>query len=545
MLFFVAASFISCSKVEPGNFHEAELVQVVNTRTASQNFAIALSRAVCSHVEVRDFLKNEALKRFDNDYDIFYPYVKNQQVAELGTFREVLVKELGSEQMMREIEERLPTLTIYVSDATWFDANGFCAENWDTSEQQVAVTYKESNGLCRELYSNGYYLGNLEPGAVPGGAVLIVKENERVIASVVTKSGELEYSFISDAFDASKNDIPTKGSNRYKGKYTTSWIQGQDPQDNSDIISAADLNRLNPDIVLAYNLFKGNPYALQNDYVYYGMTPSMHKGKLRNDVRSKIVRFKIAPRSFNAIFDDPARGDCNFSDSFETDDNGKGYGAEPSVGTIYSKLWTEGALEINVKVYKSGDSGKAALVTNFYYDVKAKDLFTLKNNSIRKEQWGSTVFKWYITWKYTIVARDESTLVEKWYYPENTPDLPTWDLLDNSAYYIIVSEHDMGATTTKIYTTTTKKSKESNNKVAVDTVGNGLTIKTELGWGNSDEDSETTSTSISWTDKDDELIDVMISYNDKYIKEPAAGASFNVYSYSNDRFTFTILPYRY
>lgn len=103
----------------------------------------------------------------------------------------------------------------------------------------------------------------------------------------------------------------------------------------------------------------------------------------------------------------------------------------------------------------------------------------------------------------------------------------------------------MGATTTKIYTTTTKKSKESNNKVAVDTVGNGLTIKTELGWGNSDEDSETTSTSISWTDKDDELIDVMISYNDKYIKEPAAGASFNVYSYSNDRFTFTILPYRY
>lgn len=545
MVFLTSAGLLSCSKIEPYEVRKAEMAKVVNRQTASRNFSIALSKAVCSHSEVREFLKNEALKCFDNDYDVFYPLVKNLPVAELGTFREIIITELGSEQSMREIEQWLPTLTIYVSDVTWFDSDGFCAKNWDTSDQRAAVTYKHDDGLCHELFSNGYYLGNIEPGTIPGGPVLIVKCNERLTATSVTKSGDTEYSFISDVFDASKNTIYTKANNRYTGKYTTSWIQGQDPQDNSDIISADYLNRLNPDIIGAYNLLGNESYALQNDYIYYGMTPDSPKGVLRNDVRSKIVRFKIAPRSFNALFDDTERGDCNFVDSFETDDNGKGYAAEPSVETIYSRLWTEGALEINVRIYKGSDSGKAALVTNFYYDVKAKDLFTIKSNSILKEQWGSTPFKWYITWKYTITSRNENTLVDKWYYPENTPDLPTWDLLDNSAYYIIVSEHDSGATTTKTYNTITKKANSYTTKLGVEGTIKGVAIKTEFGWTASDETTTNEEVKVSWTNGDDEMADCLISYGDKYIDRPASVSAYHVKSYETDRFTFTILPYRY
>ena len=62
IVFFSAVVLVSCSKVEPENFKKAETVPVVNVQTASRNFSIALSKAVCSHEEVREFLKKEALK---------------------------------------------------------------------------------------------------------------------------------------------------------------------------------------------------------------------------------------------------------------------------------------------------------------------------------------------------------------------------------------------------------------------------------------------------------------------------------------------------
>ncbi len=549
LFFFIISGLASCSKPDMVNFHEAAIVDVIDEPTAFKNFSIALSKAVATHEEIREFLKNEALKCFDNDYDVFYPYIKDQAVADLGTFREILVNELGGEQMMAEIERLLPTLTIYVSDITWLDPEGFCAGNWDTSNPQSAVTYTNGKGLCTELYSNGYYLGEIEDGTIPGGAVLIVKSNERVVASVSTKSGEAIYSFVSDVFDASKN-LPETKDNRHTGKYTTGWVQGQTPGDNSDVMTATALNSLNPDIITSYNLFNNDPYALQNDYIYYGMTPDSPKGMLRNDVRSKIVRFKIFPQSFKALFDDPynastEEGDRNFSDYYETDDNGKGASMEPSVSTIYSKLWSEGSLEINIKICKGSENGTPMVLESFFYDVRARDLFTVKNNSIKREQWGSTAFKWYITWRYSISSRDDNTLVEKWYYPKNTPDLPTWNLVENSAYYIIVSEHDTGIATTKTFSVTTKKANEFTTKLAADATIKAVTVKTEFGWTGNDEKTTTTSTAVSWTNGDDEMTKLIISYADKYIDRKVSASSYVVKSYGSDRFTFTILPYRY
>lgn len=543
----VLAGFASCSKFENSLFVEAIERDIQTEEDALANFSIAISKAACQHLEVRELIRNEALKKFDNDYDVLYQNVKNQEISGLGTFRDVLISYMSSEDVMTTIENLLPSLTIYVSDATWFDPSGFCADNWDPRDCRLAVTYKNANGVCKELFSNGYDLGGIEDGTIPGGPVLIVKKNERIETSTPTKSGEVTYTFIDDAFNGGLS-AETKGG-RYSGNYTTSWIEGQDPEDNSDVISASALNLLNPDIIIAYNLFKNHSYALQNDYIYYGMTPLSSKGALRTDVRSKIVRFKISPRAFNSLFDDPNGSDMNYVDTLDTDDNGQGYEAEPSVSTIYSRLWADGALEIRINTTVYGNNGNNTSLEEYSYNVSARDLFTVKDSSILKEQWEATAFKWYITWRYSISARNETTLEEKWYYPENSPNLPTWDLLDNSAFYIIASEVDSGTETTISISNTTKKGKQTSSKISNEQtaeVGGLLgTIKNELGWSSSDEVTNTTTVTFSWKNGDDLMGKHLISYADKYIREQTSSGSYVVYSYGADKFIFTILPYRY
>ena len=552
ILILLGTSFASCTKLNNTIISEAKELDIKNEADAMENFTIALSKAACQHQEVRDLIKNESLKKFDNDFDVLYQNIKNRNISDLGTFRELLISYMSNESVMSCIERMLPSLTIYVCDVTWFDPNGFCAENWDTGDSRMAVTYNNANGICKKLFSNGYFLGNIEQGTIPGGPVLIVKKNERIVTSVTTKSGDITYDFIDDAYNGNLS-IDTKGNNRHTGKYTTSWIEGQNPEDNSDIISAAALNKLNPDIIKAYEIFKNHSYAVQNDYIYYGLTTTSAKGALRTDVRSKIVRFKISPRSFGVLFDDANDSDMNFVDSFETDDNGKGYGAEPSASTIYSKLWADGALEIRVRIAAFDGGDNVSIFKDFHYNVKAKDLFTINNNAIKKEQWGSTPFKWYITWRYTIVKRDESTLVDKWYYPNLSPDLPTWDLMDNSAYSIMVSEEDSGAETTTTFSYTSKKANQKTGKVSREIsggvnvgVGNiSATHKNELGWSSSDEESKSGTTTISWTNGDDHMVTETIPFSDKYIKNQISPTSYYIYSYGSDMFTFTILPYRY
>lgn len=509
---------------------------ITDKEEAMKSFSIALSKAVHSNQELKDFIKNEALKCFDNDYDVFYPYVKNCQIGDFGTFKDIIASHMDDPSLIDKIETIIPLLTIYVADVTWLDPDGFCARNWNTSESITTITYVGKSGVCRHLFSNGYFVGDIDAYTIPAGPVLIVKECERVTVNPSTKSGEINYRFIDSAFDGTI----TK-DNTFTGPYSSNYISGEDAEDNTDKISSTYLNSLCPDTAFAFFEFANDPYALQNDYIFYGMSKSSTEGRLKSNVRTKIARFKISPRSFDKIFDDTNGLDKNFTDSFwETDKNGN---TEPSTSEIYSKLWSDGALEICVKILSEGATDN---IGQFYYDVKARDLYTLNENSILRERWGSNLVKWYVTWKYSIPSRDTNTLTSKWYYPENSPNLPTWDLYNNSAYTIFVSEEDSGTTTTRTISYTSKKVNQSSQKVGLDVgLSDNVTLKTELGWSQTDEAASSSSESISWTNNNDILFQQIVSYKDDYIYQRLTPAYFNVHSYESDRFTFTILPVRY
>lgn len=63
----------------------------LTTAEAQIRFAKLLSQAASGSIEVRRFLKKEATKQFDNDYDVFYPLVKNKIVADGKSFRDILL----------------------------------------------------------------------------------------------------------------------------------------------------------------------------------------------------------------------------------------------------------------------------------------------------------------------------------------------------------------------------------------------------------------------------------------------------------------------
>ena len=553
VLFTIIALFVSaCNKTDMEAFREAELNYVCDEQSAMENFSISLSKAIFSYPEVREFLKAEALKRFDNDDEVFYPFIKDQTVGSIGSFREILIGELGSEEMMEQIEEEVPTLTILVSDATWFDSNGFCLERWDTSDSYVAITYQEDDGLCRKLFGNGCCIGTIEEGTIPGGPVLIVKENERVTASVSTRGGDVEYSFVYDAFDARKNQPETRGLNPYSWE----WLN-EEQGDNSNIVSASVLNAINPDIIEAYNQFKDNSYACQNDYIYYGMTSNVTEGRVRTDVKNKIFRFKLNPDAFVNVFDDKdineeASLECNWVNDYEIDDGGhSGYLAQHSKEQVYSKLWSGGALEIIFTIEIGGSDG-----TEAPYSVRARDLFTVKDGIVKKEQWKATLIKWYVSWRYSFNeggnnVRNKSSLNSKWYYPNDGFTLPVFDLSEVSSYIIRVDEKDRGTTFSKEETVYVKHATASTSKFNYgyestsgsnsDTTKN--TIKCELGWTMNDEQTREAKQKMTWQDTDDRLSKTNISYSDKYITRQTTATTYELNTYGSNTFEFTILPY--
>ena len=548
LIFSALFFFNSCSKAIPDYSEESKIIAIWNEQDALRDFSIALSKVISTNESARVLLKSEAMRQFDNDYDVLFANASGMVVAGGKTFAEMIQEALGETATVEDILSLVPTLTIYVTDITWLDPDGFRADRWDTSDRRVSVTYIGTDKECEKLYANGSFIGRIEPYTIPGGPVLIVKKSERVRASVSTRSGEdVSYEYIADAYNPECNIPDTKYNNYYTGPYTWNWLEGQTPGEHAETMTISMLNSINPDIISAYEMFKTHQYALQNDYICYGMTPDSLQGTLHNNVHLRLVRFKIHPSAFDYVIDEEGIDRKFTGNSWSTDDNGHGASAEPSVSTVYSKIWSDGRLEIHVETY--GLSGTTQYLLNEdAHNVDIADLFTVNQQSIKREQWGSTPIKWYITWRYSIANRNETTLTEKWYYPANTADLPTWDLVNNSAFYMRFTEHDSGATTNTQVTATNKKansfSLSGEGSVGISIGGQAGTVKLGLGWSSTNEDTYTQSITKTVTQKDEVLLGQVIQYTDNYITGRTGVVRYGVHSYNGGSFEFTVLPYK-
>lgn len=78
LILWIATACACSDNLSENAFSYAEQTAnaVLTVEEAQQQFAEILSKAVYNHAELRAFLKAQALKQFDNDYDVFYPLVK-------------------------------------------------------------------------------------------------------------------------------------------------------------------------------------------------------------------------------------------------------------------------------------------------------------------------------------------------------------------------------------------------------------------------------------------------------------------------------------
>ena len=154
----VALSIASCSKEEDQLTVNEDSSDVFIS--AQKEFAKILSSALYEEPDLRAFLKNEALKEFDMDYDVFYPYTKDEVISGDRTFKDILISHSEDPSSLDRIEAVIPKLTILVPDWSWIDKDGFSVNTWDTSSKEVFV------GISDDSSDHVIFLNGKEAGTV-------------------------------------------------------------------------------------------------------------------------------------------------------------------------------------------------------------------------------------------------------------------------------------------------------------------------------------------------------------------------------------------
>lgn len=430
----------------------------LTTAEAQTKFAKILSKAVSNSEDVRRFLKEEAMTYFDNDNDVFYPFVKDKIVQGTGsrTFRNILLSYCDSEEELESIEKSQPLLNILVPDLTLFW--DFNAEKWDTSDNEVAVFCR--NDKTNSLYENGENIGQLPVGEIPGFPCLVIKNNERLrISNTATRTIDgIGYEFISDAYDGSKRKPQTRDSDFYHPLEETENLDKP--------ISASEI----PDYVIkAYQEFKNIPSACQRDYIYYGITKDNKPGNLNMNIREKLYRFRISENAFTVISDDEIR-DPHLSGTFDRE------GSYYSDAELLQKIWTGGAFEFMFYSSITIEGSETGMDRSLHISCKPSDVYSLSQIHVHHKN--STLFR-HSKNTYTTDAR---YLKSKWIYPEklsnNTKEnfvfTEPWNVYEKSlSIHMFISEID-------------EKGEDTIEKTVVSEYSNKADFSTDVTGGNDD-----------------------------------------------------------
>lgn len=469
---------------------------IYEEQEAYKDFAIILSKAAYCEPELRSFIKEEALKEIDKDYDVFYPWVKDKLVNGSVTFRDIL-KRYDVSRRLGSIERTLPLLTILVPEWSWVHPNAFSVKTWDTSEKTVAVSY-DSHNINNPIYHNGFQQEGIPSGIYPEFPVLIVKSNERMNVDYETKGGLAEYSFIDQEYDG-------REETREKPGYYTIHFDFSTP-------SAATFNlglTTIPQVIIdAYSEGQSQTLLKHRDHIYYNMTANVDTGYVNNHYGERIYKCKINPSLASGLIDDSNNSAGGYSDWKITYNISGNHSNQDSlsVSQMANSSWVEGAIELIFRIY-AGSS---------YYTEKHKTIHFNEAFSVAR------VYERYRVnwlgakmWRYYYMETQD--IVPKWVTCNF--NLFTWNLQEfPTRYRIKVEEYDK--TVAKSRTDTTGFNMSTNITIGGEKIG----WSTILGGGFQ------TTQSVSYQEGDDVLGEFYVDYTDPIIT-------------SKNNYMATIYPY--
>ena len=476
-----AALIVACSKenFETNSPIISEVQEVASEEEKGlSDFAVILSRAINQEPELRAFIKKEALKEFDKDYDVFYPFVKDTKMDGDRTFRDILV-EYDDNQILPSIEEALPLLDILVPDWSWIAEDCFSIHRWDTEQNRVCVSFRTA-GQKQRILRDGIVIESMSREKVPSEPILIVKNNERMKIKTIPTRGCLsrdDYDFIDEVFI---NKGETRGSG---GTFGNEWYLDAEIEEDPETIP---VEALRGRVATAYYQ-KGVP---QRDHIYYGMTETCDSGRIDYNYQETIYRIKLVGPEYNGYYDDNT--DYTLLEHRKT-----GKTAMFTEEELRELIWADGSLEL-MFVIKAGEKK----IDSKPFPVSFSQAFQIiKYALVNKYNWLGA--------KKSIYARiDDSYLVPRW-VSVNIP-LFSWDIrIYPQEYSIIVFEHDRGITTT--VTTTVEEEFMSNS--ALDVTGS---YKTDLKIGYNQGEKATEKRTVTYTYQKTESSDSLGTVNINY-----------------------------
>lgn len=485
-----------------------------------KEFAIVLSKVVYDNQDVRTFLKNEAIKQFDNNYDILYCLVKDSQIGE-STFRELLVSN-SSEDLISEIEENVPLLNIVVPPMPFSEIS---AESLDVTDRDLPVIVNTTEGNL--LYYQGRLDEVMENGAVPAFNVLVVNENVRVVINTQSsgsprrakrKPGYDMISFKSDVFNGMKKtrsaQIPAGIMDRFL-KAGCAFQVGFNQNDGSN-----------------------RQKALQRDYIYYGLTPTKTEGSLNMGVSEYIDIISIDPLSYYKISDVSNDGIPTNNEDPYMQNNGETYerGGALTEQEVIDRIWTKGAYTLKFELISSKGSPIVG-----YASVYPKDIWNFNT----EETYVSGSF-----WKHSkrYYNMDPRKFTKKNYILPNPICLGKWNIGDESIQrWIHIVEEDAGSECT--YQKSYEFTQVISSKITVNEktqLGCGQTSNSsnEISIGAETSDTQTSKSTINVTfhksDKDDDLGQVELYFYEPIVEGNSSTQGPLIKTHSTGIVDFTI-----
>jgi len=484
-------------------------------------FAEAFSNALVANKDLRRLVKEEALKKFNKDYDVLYLSVKNkslipteyleksnaktsksalQKSANALTFREALLPFFTSEAELVEIEQKLPLLTIFVPE---LPLEAFSAESWDVNDEtqipDVALRLNNSNDVPVIGKDGNKYV--IEAELTPGFPIVVIKENERVRIKTSNSSKNSrtailqDFEYIDPNFDPGMV-VPT-------------------PIIDYAIISDSLL-------VDAYTIWNGND-GWQRDYIYHGLKPDVTQGPLNRNYSEHIATFKLsgdAKVAFNNISINSSPGDSDAQQNNEYRLGGSG--------------WTDGDFEFTVYCYfgsKPNDVGESDIKK---FGLKPDDLFSMTHTKFTKGSWP---FK--TTWFRTeIIATKEINFRDPKY--GQRLELASWDLSKYGAdWQFKFEEYD---TTVEVNIAESKSTKIALN-VGLELSGSifGI-VKTLVKFGASQETTKTNSYNLKFTTTSNALGSSTVSFYNNAVNN--ISNQLVPRKYSTGSVEFSVIPIR-
>lgn len=396
LLSFMVTTFAACKKSE---LPIVQQQQKSEQQLAKIEFAQTLAKAVAKEPLLRSFIKNEALKQFDKDYDVLFNLIKDQKMEDGESVYEKITKYASSKENFEMNLNKMPLLTIYVPVLPEFSA-----ENWKP-ESQIPMIAVEPDKKQKdvEIYDGDGNKIELEFKYIPAFPVIVIKENERVtIQNTGSNNLNSNRQFIKGS------DMPVAFAK--KDGLTYSFISNDfNGTIQSRVTTASGIDAVN---IEAFN--SGDEW--QRDYVYYGITPTNTNGIFTNRFSEFIRSFKFINGNDYYLVSDQT-GDPTLRNPFIYFDD---------VPPLPSYKWTEGNYEFRISILINAKNGVGQ---------ELRKIFTAQGQDLFEPVY--QIKKNFLYWTYTVVG-----VTSKEFYPTNLELIP-WDLEQyGSAWKFIVSEYD-------------------------------------------------------------------------------------------------------